>query len=102
MGKKIIRLTESQLIKIVESKLSYEKKKFMINKFIDMVISEKTPDEYEAEDFNDYKSEIQWSTLGRYEDLFGEMDFVEEFFSIISEPEFVKKIKKGYSNYMEQ
>ena len=53
-------------------------------------------------DFNDYKSEIQWSTLGLYEDLFGEMKDVEEFFSIISEPEFVKKIKKGYSNYMEQ
>jgi len=100
--KKIIRLTESQLIKIVENEISYERKKFMINKFIDMVIYEKTPDEYEAEDFNDYKSEIQWSTLGRYEDLFGEMEDVEEFFSIISEPEFVKKIKKGYSNYMEQ
>jgi hypothetical protein len=100
--KKIIRLTESQLIKIVENEISYERKKFMINKFIDMSISEKTPDEYEAEDFNDYKSEIQWSTLGLYEDLFGEMKDVEEFFSIISEPEFVKKIKKGYSNYMEQ
>ena len=100
--KKIIRLTESQLIKIVENKLTYERKKFMINKFIDMAISEKTPDEYPAVNFNDYKSEIEWSTLGLYEDLFGEMKDVEEFFSIISEPEFVDKIKEGYSNYMEQ
>jgi hypothetical protein len=100
--KKIIRLTESQLIKIVETKLSYGRKKFMINKFIDIAIFEKTTDEYPAVNFNDYKSEIQWSTLGLYEDLFGEMEDVEEFFTIISEPEFVDKIKEGYSNYMEQ
>jgi hypothetical protein len=30
------------------------------------------------------------------------MEDVEEFFTIISEPEFVDKIKEGYSNYMEQ
>ena len=100
--KKIVRLTESQLIQIVENEISHERKKFMIDKFIDMVISEKTPSEYEAEDFNDYKEEIEWTTLAWYEDLFGEMKDVEEFFSIISEPGFVKKIKKGYSNYKKQ
>ena len=107
--KNIVRLTESDLIRIVNNVINEDKSNFLrkrmilINKILDEVISEKTPDEYDAEDYNDYKEEIQWSTLSTMEYLthheLPKGEKIEEFFSIMETPEIIGKIKKGYSKY---
>jgi hypothetical protein len=107
--KRIVRLTESDLTNIVkrvinEDKTNYFSSKMIkfIGRIIDEVISEKTPDEYDAIDYNDYKEEIVWTTLGC---MAYEMEYdlprekVEELFSLMNTPEFTEKIKKGYSQY---
>ena len=107
--KKIIRLTESDLTNIVKRVIKEDNSNFLrkrltfINRILDEVISELTPSEYESEDYNDYKEEVQWRTFGTMAD---EMDYelpkgekTEEFFSIMETPEIVQKIKKGYSRY---
>ena len=107
--KKIIRLTESDLTNIVKRVINEDNSNFLrkrltfINRILDEVISELTPSEYESEDYNDYKEEVQWRTFGT---MANEMDYelpkgekTEEFFSIMETPEIVQKIKKGYSRY---
>jgi|688.fasta_scaffold1749028_2 hypothetical protein len=107
--KKIVRLTESDLTNIVKRVINEENTNYFsskmikfIGRIIDEVISEKTPDEYDAIDYNDYKEEIVWSTISTMEhemsyDL--PRDKVEDFFSMMETPEFDGKIKKGYSRY---
>ncbi len=107
--KKIVKLTESDLTNIVKRVINennsnfFSKRLGLINKVLDEVISEKTPDEYDAEDYNDYKEEIQWSTLSTIEYMmqyeFQRGEKIEEFFSIMETPEIIEKIKKGYSRY---
>ena len=107
--KKVVRLTESDLTNIVKRVIKEDNSNFLrkrlnfINRILDEVISELTPSEYESEDYNDYKEEVQWRTFGTMEN---EMDYelpkgekTEEFFSIMETPEIVQKIKKGYSRY---
>jgi len=107
--KKIVTLTESDLTNIVKRVINEEKiNSFssnmikLIDRILGEVISEKTPDEYDAEDYEDYNQEIVWSTLGT---MAYEMDYdlprekVEELFSLMETPEFTEKIKKGYSKY---
>ena len=107
--KKIIRLTEYDLTNIVKRVINEDNSNFLrkrltfINRILDEVISELTPSEYESEDYNDYKEEVQWRTFGT---MSNEMDYelpkgekTEEFFSIMETPEIVQKIKKGYSRY---
>jgi len=107
--KKIIRLTESDLTNIVKRVINEDNSNFLrkrlnvINRILDEVISELKPDNYDAEDYNDYQEEIVWTTFGT---MAYEMDYelpkgekTEEFFSIMETPEIVQKIKKGYSRY---
>ena len=108
--KKVVRLTESDLTNIIkrvineENTNSFSSKMIkFIDRILDEVISELTPSEYESEDYNDYKEEVQWRTFGT---MANEMDYelpkgekTEEFFSIMETPEIVQKIKKGYSRY---
>ena len=102
--KKIIRLTESDLVRNVENvNLTYLRRRIHnIEKILDEVIDEKTPDEYDAEDYDDYKSEIMWSTLSTMEYDEGRdlpKEHIEDYFSFMERPEILQKIKKGYSRY---
>jgi|LakMenE18May11ns_1017448.scaffolds.fasta_scaffold9194955_1 hypothetical protein len=107
--KKIVRLTESELTNIVKRVINEDKKKSFsrnmikfIDKILGQVIPGLKPNDYDAEDYDEYKEEIVWTTLGC---MAYEMDYdlprekVEELFSLMETPEFNEKIKKGYSQY---
>ncbi len=107
--KKIVTLTESDLTNIVKRVINEDKtNSFSRNmiKFIDKILGQVIPglkpNDYDAEDYDDYKEEIVWTTLGC---MAYEMDYdlprekVEELFSLMETPEFNEKIKKGYSKY---
>ena len=107
--KKIVTLTESDLTNIVKRVINEDKKKSFsgnmikfIDKILGQVIPGLKPNDYDAEDYDDYKEEIVWTTLGC---MAYEMDYdlprekVEELFSLMETPEFNEKIKKGYSKY---
>ena len=106
---KIVRLTESDLTNIVKRVINEDNSNFLrkrltfINRILDEVISELKPDDYYAEDYNDYKENIQWTTLGTMVHVTKRRippgEKTEEFFSILESPEIIEKIKKGYSRY---
>ena len=102
--KKIIRLTESDLVRIVENTalIYLNRRANYIDGILDEVISEITNGEFYFEDYNDYKSEVMWSTLSTMEydeerDL--PQEYTEDYFSFMERPEFIEKIKRGYSMY---
>lgn len=100
--KKVVRLTESELVRIVKRMISeneltfYKRRGRLINDFLDEVISEKNA-EYDAIDYEDYKSEVLWSVLANIEEINGEVRDVEEYFEFMNV--FDEQIKKGYDNY---
>jgi hypothetical protein len=107
--KKIVRLTESDLTNIVNRVIKEDNSNFLrkrlnyISRILDEVIAGLKPNDYDAIDYDDYKEEIVWTTLGT---MAYEMDYelpkgkkTEEFFSIMETPEFDGKIRKGYSRY---
>jgi hypothetical protein len=102
--KKIIRLTENDLTRLVKKIIKedvdifYRRRFGMFEKYLDTAISETTHNEFDAEDYKDYKGEIEWRTLAMYEDENGEVDDVEGFFEFSKH--FTNKIRKGYAKYM--
>ena len=107
--KKIIRLTESDLSRIVRRVINedktepvdtfYRRRIKIFEEYLDIAISETTPNEFDAEDYKDYRGEIEWRTLTMYEDENGgEVDDVEGFFELSKH--FTNKIRKGYAKYM--
>lgn len=103
--KKIVKLTESDLIHIVknvivESNARYRRRFREIEKHLDDAIIDAADEKYEPEGYKDYKEEIQWKTLGGFEEEFGEQDNKEldSFFEVFNT--FNSKIRKGYANHM--
>jgi hypothetical protein len=76
----------------------YRRRIKIFEEFLDIAISETTPNEFDAEDYKDYRGEIEWRTLTMYEDENGEVDDVEGFFELSKH--FTNKIRKGYAKYM--
>ncbi len=102
--KKIIRLTESELVRLIENVGSnyLRRRTNYIDGILDEVISEITNGEFYFEDYNDYKSEVMWSTLSTMEYDEGRdlpQEYIEDYFSFMERPEFIEKIKRGYSMY---
>jgi hypothetical protein len=72
--KKILRLTESDLVRLVERVINegdkpfYLRRSIMIMDYVDEAISDiNGGDSFEPEDYKDYKSEVLWKTLGSLE-----------------------------------
>ena len=106
--KKVVRLTESDLINIVKRVINEDNSNYLrrrihnINVILDEVISEITNGEFYFEDYNDYKSEVMWSTLSTMEYDEGRdlpKEYIEDYFSYMETPGILQKIKKGYSMY---
>ena len=104
--KKIVRLTESDLENIVKMVINENDKPFylrrseIINNYVDEAISDINVGGFEPEDFEDYKSEVLWKTLGSLEyDNEREVDDVEEFFKYVNNKAINNKIKQGYLDY---
>jgi len=105
--KKIVRLTESDLTRLVKrvikegDKPFYLRRSIMIMDYVDEAISDiNGGDSFEPEDYKDYKSEVLWKTLGSLEfDNDREVDDVEEFFKYMNKKVFNDKIKQGYLNF---
>ena len=98
--KKVIRLTESQLIKFIKEDIFYKRRHDLFSNLIDEAISQVTHEDLEDDSYEEYKSQVQWSTLGLYEGQFGEVEDTEGFFSIMKGKVFVNKIKEGYKKFM--
>lgn len=100
--KKVVRLTESELTNIVkkvinETELVYYKRRIrMINIWLDEMISEAKG--YGGANYETYKSNIKWDVLGRFEELYGDVRDIEEFFEFMNI--FDDKIKEGYMESM--
>lgn len=94
-------ITERQFELLSESeKFFFRRRMAKIEEIMEQVISELTPRYFDAEDFEDYKSQVRWDTLSSYEEDFGEIEdkeLVEEFFSFTEH--FDDKIKEGYKRY---
>jgi hypothetical protein len=105
--KKIVRITESELTRLVERVINegdkpfYLRRSIMIMDYVDESISDiNGGDSFEPEDYKDYKSEVLWKTLGSLEfDNDREVDDVEEFFKYMNKKVFNDKIKQGYLNF---
>ena len=105
--KKVVRFTESDLEKFVKRVINENNKPFylrrseIINNYVDEAISDINQDDYfEPKDFEDYKSEVLWKTLGSLEyDNEREVDDVEEFFNYVKNKVINNKIKQGYLDY---
>ena len=99
--KKIVRITESDLTRLVERVMNerdepfYLRRSIMIMDYVDEAISDiNVGDSFEPKDFEDYKSEVLWKTLGSLE-----YDDVEEFFKYVNNKVINNKIKQGYLDY---
>jgi hypothetical protein len=103
MKNKVLRLTESELVRIVKRMISeneltfYRRNMRLINDFLDEVIYAKKAEYYDVIDYEDYKSEVLWSVLLNIEHINGEVRDVEEYFEFMNV--FNDEIKKGYENY---
>ena len=104
--KKVIRLSESDLVILVKKVIDEAHKPFylrrseIINNYVDEAISDIIVGGFEPEDFEDYKSEVLWKTLGSLEyDNEREVDDVEEFFKYVKNKVINNKIKQGYLEY---
>jgi hypothetical protein len=106
--KKVIRLNESDLTNIVKRVINEDNSNYFrrrihnIEKILDEIISEITNDEFHFEDYDDYKSEVIWSTLSTMEYDEGRdlpKEYIEDYFSFMERPEFIEKIKRGYSMF---
>ena len=102
--KKIVRLTERDLIRLVENvgSIYLNRRIHNIEKILDEIISEITNGEFHFKDYDDYKSEVIWSTLSTMEYDEGRdlpKEYIEDYFSFMERPEFIEKIKRGYSMF---
>ena len=108
--KRIVRLTESDIARLVkrvineDDKLFYLRRSVMIEDYVDEAISDINGDNslgsFEPEDYEDYKSEVLWKTLGSLEfDNGREVNDVEEFFKYMNQKVLNNKIKQGYLNF---
>ena len=102
--KKVVRLTERDLIRLVENvgSIYLNRRAKYIEKILDETISEITSGEFHFEDYDDYKSEVIWSTLSTMEYDEGRdlpKEYIEDYFSFMERPEFIDKIKRGYSMF---
>jgi len=96
--KYIITKSQYKILTESDNNLFYRRRFDMFEKYLDIAISETTHNEFDAEDYKDYRGEVEWRTLGIYEDEHGEVDDVEGFFELSKH--FTNKIRKGYAKYM--
>jgi hypothetical protein len=102
--KKVVRLTERDLIRLVENvgSIYLNRRTKYIDEILDETISEITSGKFHFKDYDDYKSEVIWSTLSTMEYDEGRdlpKEYIEDYFSFMERPEFIEKIKRGYSMY---
>jgi len=105
MAKRIVRLTESDMNRLVRRVIMETKVNFFskMESIIDLCFESaiEATDPKETEDYNDYKYAVFWSTLGILEDGFmpeiQDKNLVEEFLKYMKK--YIPEIKKRYMEY---
>ena len=106
MKNKVLRLTESELVRIVKRMISesenelifYRRNMRLINDFLDEVIYAKKAESYDVMDYDDYKSWVLWGVLINIEHhINDEVKDVEGYFEFMNV--FDDKLKKEYKKY---
>jgi hypothetical protein len=98
--RKVIRLTESQLVKLIKEDIFYKRRQDLFNNLMDEAISQVTHEDLEDDSYEEYKSQVRWSTLGLYEGQFGEVKDIEGFFSLMKGKMYTDKMREGYKKFM--